>query len=435
MEIKGRLKNDIVLYLVFFGTARVLAPFWFGPRYSEFASFHYPFAALSDHGFYPFVHYWLEYPPLFPYLSVGIFQFVSLIFGAGEALHFQAYGVCLQILMGLVDVANAALIYVLVSRRTDTVRAAFAAILFCLSFSVSFVASGFYDGLTLFFILLSLASFTRGRARLAGVALGLGVCTKILPLVLLPAFVKFRRDSRELAHVVISLAVTVALLWGTFFLVSSDLAAMPLRANAVRQPWETVWALLEGQFQFGALVPDTSGEAPLPEVPEAAARAVGNLRIDAAGMDPSLFRIRVLSRFSTDLSAFPHAAQPLVYLIAGLAFAGIFLITWRGVPPDDRERVVPYAGFLLMLLLLYSKGWSPQFVILPSAFILLCHPGHRGAWLVLALMLINFLEMPIWLSYLRNIEGVGPAVLVVLVLARTILISGLAVRWWRGIRG
>jgi len=36
--------------------------------------YYYELAAYSDQGYLPFIHYWSEYPPIFPFLSVGIYR-------------------------------------------------------------------------------------------------------------------------------------------------------------------------------------------------------------------------------------------------------------------------------------------------------------------------------------------------------------------------
>ena len=50
MPRQNRLSREFMTYLALFGVARAMGAFWFKPQYSEFASFHYPFAALSDNG-------------------------------------------------------------------------------------------------------------------------------------------------------------------------------------------------------------------------------------------------------------------------------------------------------------------------------------------------------------------------------------------------
>jgi len=44
-------------------------------------TFYRLLASYASQGFYPSVHYWMEYPPLFPWISVGIYQLSLLLPG------------------------------------------------------------------------------------------------------------------------------------------------------------------------------------------------------------------------------------------------------------------------------------------------------------------------------------------------------------------
>jgi len=55
--------------------------------------YYYELATYSARGYLPFIHYWSEYPPIFPFLSVGIYQLTRLF---GGIYHAYVY------LMGLV---------------------------------------------------------------------------------------------------------------------------------------------------------------------------------------------------------------------------------------------------------------------------------------------------------------------------------------------
>lgn len=433
MSQRLRLTSDFALCLVLFGTARFMAAFWFTPRYSEFSDFHYPFAALSEHGLYPFVHYWLEYPPFFPYLSVAAYQLLGLFWPGGSLQHFHAYCITLQVLVAAFDIASAVLVFRLVARQSDKTRATFAGIAFCLSFAMSFAAAGYFDGLALFFMLWALDAFLDDKPFLAGLALGLGTATKIMPIVLLPALVKCRRSSGDLGRMLASLLLTTGLFWGSFFLINGELAFMPVKVNSVRQPWETVWALLEKHYGIGYLGWETKEGQAMPELPSAALDAVEKLPFPSKGTDTKMHRMRVLSRFSTDLSDFPSPAQPLIHTLSGLAFALLFLATWPRVSGKDMRAAIPYGGFLMILLLLYSKGWSPQFVIFPTAFLLLLFPTTAGVLALVGLMAINFIEMPIWLYYFGATEA-GPRLLTAVVMARTLFLAVLAWSLYRKAR-
>jgi hypothetical protein len=411
-----------------FAGARAMAAFWFSPQYSEFAHFHYPFAALSDWGLYPFVHYWLEYPPLFPWVSVGVYRILGWVWATNTPEHLRAFVVALQCLMALVDVVNALLIYRLAARTGRAEQASLAALAFCLSFLTGFVGAGFFDGLVLLFVLLGVYGLAEGRPVLGGIALGLGVITKIMPIALIPVGWKFGSGKPvAVARFLAAAAIVVALVWGSFALVSPDLAVMPIRANGVRPPWETVWAVAEGQFQFGYLGPERLGETRTED--HALARIVSGVLIPGAGQSAQFTRERLISRFSTDLSAFPRARFPRFYLACGLLVLGLFVATWRHVDPARPDRLVSYAFFLFMLFLLYSKGWSPQFAVFPVAFLLIEFPSVSGVWAALALVTLNFLEMPVWAYYVR-LQPEGPAVLTGIVLARTTFLGVLTWKFW-----
>jgi hypothetical protein len=59
-------------------TLLLLRPGGFIRDWSDFDTY-LGIAALSDYGLYPFLHYWLEWPPLVPWLAVGAYQ-LSLLF-------------------------------------------------------------------------------------------------------------------------------------------------------------------------------------------------------------------------------------------------------------------------------------------------------------------------------------------------------------------
>src|SRR5512135_2390558 len=64
----------LALFLVFrLLTLLLLRPGGFIRDWSDFDTF-LGIAATSDYGLYPFLHYWLEWPPLVPWLAVGAYK-------------------------------------------------------------------------------------------------------------------------------------------------------------------------------------------------------------------------------------------------------------------------------------------------------------------------------------------------------------------------
>ena len=69
----------LVLFLAFrLLTLLLLRPGGFIRDWSDFDTY-LGIAAISDYGLYPFLHYWLEWPPLVPWLAVGAYK-LSLLF-------------------------------------------------------------------------------------------------------------------------------------------------------------------------------------------------------------------------------------------------------------------------------------------------------------------------------------------------------------------
>jgi len=58
--------------------------------------YYYDLATYSDQGALPFIHYWSEYPPIFPFLSVGVYKLAHTL---GEGYHVYVH------LMGLLMLA------------------------------------------------------------------------------------------------------------------------------------------------------------------------------------------------------------------------------------------------------------------------------------------------------------------------------------------
>jgi hypothetical protein len=226
-----------------------------------------------------------------------------------------------------------------------------------------------------------------------------GVLLKLVPVVLVPAsFLYFRTLRRRVVYAAVLGLVLVA---GLLPLLAKPEARANLatfaEVSARRAPWETVWALAVGYTDFAAVAP------PPP---------VEQYRID------DLMRLR----FQRDLSfldwqrAYSNTGLTALQLVL---VAGVLVVLCvAGRPPDARnlvDRVVfTTAGFFLAM-----KGWSPQYAAFWMPLLILLVPGPRGVGLALALAALTFVEMPIWLCYLKPVPAVGVPVLAAVILART----------------
>lgn len=78
-----REHQEFILLLVLFVVFRWLAVVAYRPGglVLDFSDFYFyrVFAQLTRAGYYPYVNLWTAYPPIFPYLMIGLYQLSALL--------------------------------------------------------------------------------------------------------------------------------------------------------------------------------------------------------------------------------------------------------------------------------------------------------------------------------------------------------------------
>ena len=392
------------LILLLFVSFRVLAILLFRPGgfVTDFSDFDYYYAwgELEAMGHRTWVDLWNVYPPLFTGLMLWIFRLAAAIPRWVEPRLF--FHVLLAGALLLFDTGNLVLLYRLARRLAPEVSPPLSApgepslgtglrapLLYALFFAPVYTLLGWFEVMPLFFLLLGLdllLSPARWGWLGSAVAAGLGFLTKLTPALLVPVAVRWlgarlswdaaRREwfrptspgnlGRPGLYVALFLA-TVVLGWAPFARHNPSLALAVFRIQAIRPPWQSLWALLDGYTSFGWVPLD-----------------LRNLQ----GLEGVLWESRLPWGWIT------------------LAFALVYL--WLYTRPFAWERprtVVAFTGVSLVWLFLYSKGWSPQFVVWLLAFIALLLPNLRGVMVAIALTLLNFVEADVYLILLPEETG------------------------------
>ncbi len=321
--------------------------------------FYLEFGKLSDRGLYPILHYWTEYPPLLPWLSVALYRATeTLPTLVGSSIFW--FRLALGSVMLLFDVGNLALIYWLARTLHSSRRALQVAWSYALLFTPLHVWLAWFDTIPLFFLLLSLALAVKGRYGGAAVAAGFGFMVKVVPLLALPALLK--AEQRPLLRVrwMVAAAASALLVAAPFLLLGQPYLLASFGSILFRSPWETLWAIAEGYYGYGWV-------APLEE-----------------RMDPS----------SAFRPAYPtHLPWPAITA----AFAALYLYLWtRRMDTRRPMTAVALTGLTVILFLLFSKGYSPQFLIYVVPFALLLLPSLRAIGYLALLGAINLLEFPVY---------------------------------------
>jgi hypothetical protein len=380
------------------------------------SAYHFQLGRLAAAGAYPFVNYWVEYPPFFPWLSVLAYKLSALMpswidqrFWFNLALH------------GLIipfDIANVILIYQLSKRVNGEGLAIKSAWLYAILFVPLFVVLGWFESIALCFALLALWAILSDRPILAGFAIGLGILVK--PYVALSGAVALvvylgrnRQALIQFGKLIAAGAVTLLLGLLPFLIAAPQMVLAHLNTLMTLPGWSSPYALIDGVIKH---------------------------------VDP-----KVADRFDVALAASPLVPSRIPWSIVTAAFGVIYLvILWRAVKRVSILRAqsakqslqakgiasstsgllavtgartaIGLAALTFIFYLLWSKGFSPQWVLYLIAFLCILMPNFLGVVLIALLEALYVIEWPITFILLKA----DPSYLTALVIVRTIYITGLA---------
>lgn len=400
---------------------RLLALLLFRPGgfitdFSDF-DFYATWGTLTPMGYHAYDNLWTAYPPLFPLVMLNVYEWASRIPPWIDPRFF------FHLLFGLVllcfEAGNLIIIYRLAGRlgQQETTpppagysSPALAAVSFyALCFVPVYTLLGWFESMPLFFLLLGLDLLLIPRAwgwLGSAVAAGLGFLTKLTPIILLPVAIRWlgarlsweavRREwfnphhpgnlLRPTLYVLVFVAVVVGI---GYPLVSANpsLALSSFTIQSIRSPWQSIWAVIDGSYEAGVVALD-----------------MRNLE----GLGAPLWQSKI----------------PWGWV--GVAFLLLYL--WLYTRPYDWTRVRTLLAFTatsVILLFLYSKGWSPQFLVWILAFLALLLPTLRGVVLAILLSLVNVVESHVFLIMLPSEHWL----LVATVIVRTLLLLLLMVEF------
>jgi hypothetical protein len=332
----------------------------------------------------PFLNYWSEFPPLFPFLSKLLYWL------AFKQEHVYAY--LLIFILTAADLGSICLFERLV-RRFDPGSSSWRAILYAALLAGLAYNWWYFDSLAVFFSLLALDLALRDSPSWkTGTVLALGFLTKLFPLLILPA-IWLRGGTRRTLRISAWMAALILTVYAALWILSPAYTLASLRSQAAKGSWETVWALIDGNTATGNFGPELERLDP-----QTASLARGNP-----------------ARVS------PWMTLPL---FGGL---GIWLL-WRAKTRKLAESdFVRFAGITWVIFFLWSPGWSPQWVVYLLPLILLLFPQRIALLLASLFLLVNVLEWPLLLS--RGLFSALPLT----ILLRSFLLVLLVFLWRRDI--
>lgn len=377
--------REFALILVLFIAFRAMSLLAFRPggQILDHSDFYWyrEFAQLTRQGYTPYINLWTTYPPLFPFLMIGLWKISSLL------PPWEFPNLWFSLLLGgtflLFEAGNLVLIYAIAGRMGDQRTALRSVWFYAILFTPVYTLIGWFESYPLFFFLLSLYLLLRGRPLWSALMTGIGFMIKLIPLILLPvgaqiASAKCQTSNGEgqavrrklffrvrffgWSFIICDLVfyylgvfgLTVFVIGLPFYLRNPRLVWGPLVISGAREPWETVWALFEGKFDYGIIPLD-------------------------------------MRNIAWDPATGPGSSLPWIWIT--LAFGLIYLFAYtRSFDWKAPRNIVAFTGFTLMLFLLYSKGYSPQWLGWVLVFVALLLPNLRGAFYAVVTSLLNLLE-------------------------------------------
>jgi uncharacterized membrane protein len=346
---------------------------------------HTGFVRLSDRGYYPYLHYWMEYPPLLSWLAIAAYR-LSHLFPVWNH-PWLWYNLSMGAFLLPFEVGNLVLVYLVALKAYDRPTAVRCAVFYASLFVPLFTLLSWYDSFPLFFLLLGLYLIILGRPILAGLATGAGFMAKLIPILLLPAgWQGVQPPRRKSVLYVAAAAATILVIALPFLILRADLFVASFTNMISRTSWETVWALLEGNYTGGSVTP-------------------------------------LNQRFDPSTASQLDQPSSLPWLVITVAFALLYLFIYtRRISWQQPKRILAFTGLTINLFMLYSKGYSPQFLVYILPFVVLLLPNLKGIAYALLLSGINFLEWPVAQIVLPDQQWL----FAIAVLLRTLLWAALA---------
>lgn len=316
--------------------------------------YYFAFAQMSDQGDWPYRDYWHEFPPVWSIVFIGLYRLMSIV-GSAE---YGSWATALGLLMTTCDVGNVILLRRLALRLHGEAIAIALPWMYAL-FAFPVVISWWtFEPLVLFLLLGALWLLLNDeRADRSAATTVFGVLTKYIGVLLLPAIWRFRSGRYALRYTAISIGIPL-IVFGAMLAWGGAMAKASLLAQANKSSYQTVWALIDGNYGTGVFPSaDAHRDA------DSAYELTGN-----APMIPAVLRL------------IPFAA------LGGYVF-------WQ-TKRDDAQALVAFFALTVVLFFLWAQGWSPQWVVILTPLILLTYPVRAGVLACLVLGFMSVLEYP-----------------------------------------
>lgn len=345
----------------------------------DFATY-FQLGALTGQGLLPFRDWWSEFPPIPSFL-------IGTLYGVlGAQPQYPAFAMIFGMLMLACDVGNLLLVRRIGSRVHGAATGMALAWIYALMLAPTVFLWWNFEPLVALMMLLGLSWLVERKDTLSAVAAGIGALVKFTPALLLGAVWRFRATSAALRYTVIVAAIFIGV-YALLFVQSAAMTTPSLTAQFGKASYQTVWALIDGNYRTGNFGPIED-------------------RFDPAR--------------AADVLGNPAVIPGIVRLLAA---AGVGLLIFLRVRRTDMQGMLAFVAITLLIFFLQAQGWSTQWLAQIIPLLLLALPTRDTVLALVLLTGVSFAEYPFLFLRTGDTGGVisgGLAMpFVMLVLVRT----------------
>ncbi|XWX04639.1 hypothetical protein VZO05_03615 [Aggregatilineales bacterium SYSU G02658] len=304
-------------------------------------------------GLLPFRDWWSEFPPVWYSVTTAFYALL------GPSASYDNWSLLLGVLMLVCEAGTLALVWQIGGRLHGKETGAVLAWVYALMIAPVVFMWWNFDSMVTFFSLAALAALIAGQSRASAGWMALGALTKFISFLLFGAIVRFY-PLRKATWLIGGALGLFVLAYAPLFVVNSEFALISLTAQFGKPSYQTVWALIDGNYgtgNFGSVESHLTAEGVSEGVEDKNPSAI-----------PGWLRLG----------------------LAGLVGLGVFVSVRR----FDQLGVVAFFLITLLIFYLQSQGWSPQWLTLIIPLTLLVIPTRDGVFLCVLLSALAFVEYP-----------------------------------------
>ncbi|GAB4327800.1 MAG: hypothetical protein Kow00117_14560 [Phototrophicales bacterium] len=264
-----------------------------------------------------------------------------------------------------------------------------------------------FETLVTFFFLLGTYWLLMNKPIHSALAVAFGILTKFTPALIFGALIRFRPPRLSVRYIGVVLGVFIGV-YALLYAVNAaengdpDMVTVSLTAQFNKASYQTVWALIDGNY------------------------TTGNFGTVESHFDPNA---------ANELYGKPAVIPSFVRLMVAAAVGLVVFLRTRRL---DDKGLVAFITITLLIFFLQSQGWSPQWMVQIIPFVLLTFPNKNGVLVLVLLTFITFTEYP--LLFIRTgdtggiIDGALRLPFIALILSRTFLLVALCVALYYKLR-